>query len=44
LGQPLLKDWLESLNSAIRICRGEIIIVAHSLLINQSLVKKNPQK
>lgn len=28
---PLLKDWLESLNSSIESAEGEIIIVAHSL-------------
>jgi predicted alpha/beta hydrolase family esterase len=28
---PLLEDWLESLNAAIESAEGEIIIVAHSL-------------
>jgi predicted alpha/beta hydrolase family esterase len=28
---PLLEDWLESLNTAIESAEGEIIIVAHSL-------------
>ena len=28
---PLLKDWLESLNTSIESAEGEIIIVAHSL-------------
>jgi predicted alpha/beta hydrolase family esterase len=28
---PILADWLESLNAAIESAEGEIIIVAHSL-------------
>jgi predicted alpha/beta hydrolase family esterase len=41
IGTTLLADWL-SLNAAIESAEGEIIIVAHSLLLaNQPLVKEN---
>jgi predicted alpha/beta hydrolase family esterase len=37
---PLLKDWLESLNSSIESAEGKSSSLQPCLLINQSLVKK----